>query len=80
MLILLKNNCVSLFVQPDVASLHREHSPGQTASWTGPGFARVKDGAGLVFTVDNVPHAMDYDILIRYEPEVATLLMVTSIC
>lgn len=69
----------SLFVQPDVTSLHREHSPGRMVSWTGPGFARVKDGAGLVFTVDNVPYAMDYDILIRYEPEVATLLMVTSV-
>ena len=39
-------------------------------SWTGPGFARVKDGAGLVFTIDNIPYAMEYDIMIRYEPEV----------
>ncbi len=39
-------------------------------SWTGPGFSRVKDGAGLVFTIDNIPYAMEYDIMIRYEPEV----------
>lgn len=39
-------------------------------SWTGPGFARVKDGAGLVFTIDNIPYAMEYDIMLRYEPEV----------
>lgn len=42
-------------------------------SWTGPGFARVKDGAGLVFTIENIPYAMEYDIMIRYEPEVGDL-------
>ena len=46
-------------------------SPGHMITWTGPGFRRVKDGAGLVFTVDDVPHAMEYDIMIRYEPEVS---------
>lgn len=40
-------------------------------SWTGPGFARVKDGAGLVFAIDNIPYAMEYDIMLRYEPEVS---------
>uniref|UniRef100_A0A8C7YII1 Laminin subunit beta-1 n=1 Tax=Oryzias sinensis TaxID=183150 RepID=A0A8C7YII1_9TELE len=47
-----------------------EHSPGLVVTWTGPGFARVKDGAGLVFTIDNIPHAMEYHIMLRYEPEV----------
>lgn len=54
-----------------MSSLHRDRSLDRMVSWTGPGFARVKDGAGLVFTVEDVPYAMDYDILIRYEPEVA---------
>uniref|UniRef100_A0A672J263 Laminin, beta 2-like n=1 Tax=Salarias fasciatus TaxID=181472 RepID=A0A672J263_SALFA len=55
---------------PDVRTVHREHTPSHMVTWTGPGFARVKDGAGLVFTVDNIPYAMEYDIMIRYEPEV----------
>lgn len=54
---------------PDVRSVHREHTPSHMVTWTGPGFARVKDGAGLVFTIDNIPYAMEYDIMIRYEPE-----------
>ncbi|XP_034447228.1 laminin subunit beta-2 [Hippoglossus hippoglossus] len=54
---------------PDVRTVHREHSPSHMVTWTGPGFARVKDGAGLVFTIDNIPYAMEYDIMIRYEPE-----------
>ncbi|XP_037334341.2 laminin subunit beta-2 [Pungitius pungitius] len=54
---------------PDVRSVHREHIPSHMVTWTGPGFARVKDGAGLVLTIDNIPYAMEYDIMIRYEPE-----------
>uniref|UniRef100_A0A667ZMI4 Laminin, beta 2-like n=1 Tax=Myripristis murdjan TaxID=586833 RepID=A0A667ZMI4_9TELE len=54
---------------PDVRPVHREQSPSHMVTWTGPGFARVKDGAGLVFTIDNIPYAMEYDIMIRYEPE-----------
>nr|XP_061780709.1 laminin subunit beta-2-like [Nerophis lumbriciformis]XP_061780717.1 laminin subunit beta-2-like [Nerophis lumbriciformis] len=54
---------------PDVRTVHREITLSHTVTWTGPGFARVKDSAGLVFTIDNIPYAMEYDILIRYEPE-----------
>ncbi|XP_068606555.1 laminin subunit beta-1 [Brachionichthys hirsutus] len=54
---------------PDVTTVHRGHTPSHMVSWTGPGFARVKDGAGLVLTIENIPHAMEYDITIRYEPE-----------
>uniref|UniRef100_A0A7N9ARS4 Laminin subunit beta-1 n=1 Tax=Mastacembelus armatus TaxID=205130 RepID=A0A7N9ARS4_9TELE len=54
---------------PDFRTVQREHTPSHMVTWTGPGFARVKDGAGLVFTIDNIPYAMEYDIVIRYEPE-----------
>ncbi|ROL52307.1 Laminin subunit beta-1, partial [Anabarilius grahami] len=54
---------------PSVSIVHRERQPGQMVTWTGPGFARVKDGAGLQFAISNIPYAMEYDIMIRYEPE-----------
>ncbi|XP_024078307.1 laminin subunit beta-1-like, partial [Terrapene carolina triunguis] len=53
---------------PDVEVVSREHA-GHMITWTGPGFARVRDGAGLSFHIDNIPYPMEYDILIRYEPE-----------
>ncbi|XP_072569193.1 laminin subunit beta-1 isoform X1 [Paramormyrops kingsleyae] len=55
--------------KPDIQIINRVRTPDQMVTWTGPGFARVKDGAGLVFTINNISYAMDYDILIRYEPE-----------
>uniref|UniRef100_A0A8C5CFG7 Laminin subunit beta-1 n=1 Tax=Gadus morhua TaxID=8049 RepID=A0A8C5CFG7_GADMO len=39
-------------------------------TWTGPGFVRVRDGAGLRFTVDNLPSSLDYQLVVRYESEV----------
>ncbi|XP_059581857.1 laminin subunit beta-4 isoform X1 [Alligator mississippiensis] len=47
----------------------REPLPGKPVTWTGSGFARVSNGAGLRFTINNIPFTMDFDIAIRYEPE-----------
>uniref|UniRef100_A0A6I8NR20 Laminin subunit beta-1 n=1 Tax=Ornithorhynchus anatinus TaxID=9258 RepID=A0A6I8NR20_ORNAN len=55
--------------QPDVEPVPRERV-GTAPTWTGPGFARVRDGAGLSFHIHHVPLALGYDILLRYEPQV----------
>nr|XP_033781668.1 laminin subunit beta-4-like isoform X2 [Geotrypetes seraphini] len=57
--------------KPDVEVIRREHMPGHMITWTGLGFARVKDGTGLLFQINNIPYPMEYDIMIRYEPESA---------
>lgn len=61
-----------VFLQPDVTIAERERYTDHMVTWTGPGFARVKDSAGLVFTIEDIPYAMEYDIMIRYEPEVCS--------
>lgn len=45
-------------------------TPGETPSWTGSGFVRLREGQALEFLVASVPKAMDYDLLLRLEPQV----------
>nr|XP_046250599.1 laminin subunit beta-4 [Scatophagus argus] len=47
----------------------RQRTADQPVTWTGLGLVRVLEGAGLKFTVDNLPSSMDYQLVIRYEPE-----------
>ncbi|XP_078066136.1 laminin subunit beta-1 [Mustelus asterias] len=54
-----------------VQIVSRERSPNTMITWSGAGFARVQDGAGLMFNVNNIPYAMDYNVMVRYEPESA---------
>lgn len=42
----------------------------ETQSWTGQGFVRLREGQGVEFLVTSLPRAMDYDLLLRLEPQV----------
>lgn len=47
-------------------------TPGVTPSWTGRGLVRLREGQMLEFQV-TVPKAMDYDLLLRLEPQVSPM-------
>lgn len=50
--------------------VERLATPSGTPSWTGRGFVRLQEGQTLEFLVTSVPRAMDYDLLLRLEPQV----------
>ncbi|XP_077022718.1 laminin subunit beta-4 isoform X2 [Tamandua tetradactyla] len=52
---------------PAVHIVFRELVPGSPVTWTGPGFARVLPGAGLRFSINNIPFPMNFTIVIGYE-------------
>uniref|UniRef100_UPI00358F3273 laminin-like protein epi-1 n=1 Tax=Myxine glutinosa TaxID=7769 RepID=UPI00358F3273 len=52
-----------------VSIVQRKQRLDQERTWTGPGFARVRDGAGLEFTINDIPASAQYELVIRYEPE-----------
>ncbi|XP_075218463.1 laminin subunit beta-1-like [Lycorma delicatula] len=44
---------------------------GQERTWTGPGFIRAYENTELVFDIDNIKTSMDYNLVIRFEPQVS---------
>lgn len=50
------------------------HRGAGSALGRGSDFARVVDGAGLSLPAPPVPHALDYDIVLRYKTQVSGLL------
>ncbi|XP_026326893.1 laminin subunit beta-1 isoform X2 [Hyposmocoma kahamanoa] len=48
----------------------RENFPdGRKETWTGPGFMKLPEGSTIVFIVNNLKRSMNYNVLIRYEPQ-----------
>lgn len=75
LLSVLQQNTIPLEPGNALQIIPRQRTADQPITWTGLGFVRVQEGAGLRFTVDNLPSSMDYQLAIRYEPEVREILV-----
>ena len=48
----------------------RDRPRDRQPTWTGPGFIRAHEGTELKFTIDDIPKTMNYDVQIRYSPQI----------
>ncbi|XP_012252560.2 laminin subunit beta-1-like [Athalia rosae] len=49
--------------------IREPYRDGRNTTWTGRGFMRAYEGSTLTFSVDDIPKTMEYDVVVRYEPE-----------
>ncbi|XP_054721557.1 laminin subunit beta-1-like [Uloborus diversus] len=54
---------------PDCQVLVREPFGDRDSTWTGLGFMRVFEGSHLEFDITDIPQSLEYDIVVRYEPQ-----------
>jgi len=54
--------------------IREPYRDGRDNTWTGTGFMKVFDDAELVFDLKNIPITTNYEIVLRYEPQVSIVL------
>ncbi|XP_015510641.1 laminin subunit beta-1-like isoform X1 [Neodiprion pinetum] len=51
--------------------IREPYRDGRNTTWTGSGFIRAYEFSNLTFVIDDIVKTMEYDIVVRYEPEIA---------
>lgn len=67
-----------LIEQGSLIVIREPYRDGQREStWTGPGFVRTTDDSFIEFDITDLLTTMEYDLVIRYEPQVCLFLLLS---
>lgn len=51
--------------------IREPYRDGRDSTWSGPGFVRANEDSFIEFDVTDLTTTMEYDLVIRYEPQVS---------